>query len=128
MSYLLNDYVTLGAGKFLNPGNYFIERIHPAWINKLPDRPLSMVGDTRIQASQQLGFQVRGGLPLGPTRGEYAFYGSNGPTMRADGTLKFSNFDDDNNNKAVGGHVGIAKLQSSIRAHGGTVLGCEPKN
>lgn len=106
MSYLLNDYITLGAGKFLNPSNYFIERLHPAWINRLPDRPLTMVGNTRIQAGSQLGFQTRGGVPLGSTRGEYAFYVSNGPTMRPDGTLSFSNFDDIDNNKAVGGRVG----------------------
>ncbi len=106
ISYLFNDYITLGAGKFLNPGNYFIERLHPAWINKLPDRPLSMVGDTRIQANSQLGFQVRGGVPLGSMRGEYAFYVSNGPRMRPDGTLSFSNFEDNNDNKAVGGHIG----------------------
>ncbi|HEB78832.1 MAG TPA: hypothetical protein ENI90_09945 [Methylothermaceae bacterium] len=37
LSYFLNDYVTLGAGKFLNPTNYFMERLHPAWINKLPE-------------------------------------------------------------------------------------------
>ena len=42
LSYLLNDYVTIGVGKFLNPSNYFIERLHPAWINKLVDKPLTM--------------------------------------------------------------------------------------
>ena len=28
ISYLLNDYMTVGAGKFLNPMNYFVERQH----------------------------------------------------------------------------------------------------
>jgi len=106
MSYLLNDYVTIGAGKFLNPSNYFMERLHPLWINKLPDKPITMLGSTRLQANTQLGVQVRGGIPIGQTRGEYAFYASNGPTMRADGTLNFKNFSDSNSNKAIGGRLG----------------------
>ena len=36
----LNDYMTLGAGKFLLPFGEFIERVHPAWINKLVTPPL----------------------------------------------------------------------------------------
>ncbi len=106
MSYLLNDYITVGVGKFFNPSNYFIERLHPLWINKLPDQPITMVGSTRLQANTQLGVQVRGGVPIGQTRGEYAFYASNGPTMRADGTLSFDNFTDINSNKAIGGRLG----------------------
>src|SRR5262249_412320 len=42
LTYILNDYITLGAGKFLNPMNYFVERLHPLWIDKLPDRPLAV--------------------------------------------------------------------------------------
>ncbi|MDH5481145.1 MAG: OprO/OprP family phosphate-selective porin [Nitrosomonas sp.] len=106
VSYLVNDYVTVGAGKFLNPSNYFMERLHPLWINKLPDKPMSMSGNNRIQASTQLGVQVRGGFPMGQTRGEYAFYASNGPDMANDGSQRFKNFTDTNNNKAVGGRVG----------------------
>lgn len=55
LSYLLNDYITIGAGQFLNPSNYFGERLHPTWINKLPDNPLSMLEGTRLQAGSQLG-------------------------------------------------------------------------
>jgi len=106
ISYVVNDYVTVGAGKFLNPSNYFMERLHPLWINKLPDNPMSMSGDNRIQASTQLGVQVRGGVPLGQTRGEYAIYASNGPEMAADGSQRFNNFTDTNSNKAIGGRVG----------------------
>ncbi len=105
LSYLFNDYITIGVGKFLNPSNYFIERLHPAWINKLPDKPITMGGNNRIQASSQLGAQIRGGVPLGLTRGEYAFYVSNGPSMRADGSLSFKDFPDGNDSKAVGGHI-----------------------
>lgn len=106
MSYIVNDYVTVGAGKFLNPSNYFMERLHPLWINKMPDKPITMSGDNRIQASTQLGVQVRGGVPLGLMRGEYALYASNGPDMAADGSQRFKNFTDTNSNKAIGGRVG----------------------
>lgn len=106
ISYLLNDYITIGAGKFLNPSNYFIERLHPLWINKLPDQPITMRGNNRIQASTQLGVQIRGGVPLGSARGEYAFYASNGPDMASDGSQRFKTFTDTNSNKAIGGRVG----------------------
>lgn len=102
----MNDYITIGAGQFLNPSNYFKERLHPAWINKLPDAPLTMNEYNGIQAGSQLGLQIRGGVPLGAMRGEYAFYVSNAPAMRGDGSLNFNNFSNLNNNTAVGGRVG----------------------
>src|SRR6185295_8846770 len=42
ISYLLNDYIALGAGEFFSPSNVFVERFEPQWINKLPDRPLAI--------------------------------------------------------------------------------------
>ena len=111
LSYLLNDYVTLGVGKFLSPNNYFMERLHPAWINKLPDKPLMFDGDMRLLASTQLGAQVRGIVPLGATKIRYALYAANGPSLRTTGAsagaLKFKTFEDINDNKAVGGRVGF---------------------
>lgn len=106
LSYLMNDYMTIGAGQFLNPSNYFKERLHPAWINKLPDAPLTMNEYNGIQAGSQLGIQMRGGIPVGSMRGEYAFYVSNAPALRGDGSLNFNNFSNFNNNTAVGGRVG----------------------
>ncbi|MVF23638.1 hypothetical protein EVC37_18765 [Methylocaldum sp. BRCS4] len=127
ITYLLNNYVTLGAGKFLNPSNYFIERLHPAWINKLPDFPLPFVGETAIQAESQLGFQLRGGVPIGPTRLGYAFYVSNGPKLRDSGedagTLDFDNFEDINNDKAVGGRIGFVPIPYLELGYGFEVAG-----
>ncbi len=128
LSYLLNDYITIGAGLFLNPSNYFIERLHPTWINKLPDNPITMTGDTRIQAGSQLGLQVGGGVPLGSTRGEYAIYVSNGPTMRPDGTLSFDNYFDTNNNKAVGGRIGWLPFPGFELGYGFEVAGVDDLN
>lgn len=80
LSYLANDYLTVGAGKFLTPFGTFSERLHPSWINKLPNSPLS-VGHGGIAPSSALGIQLRGGLPAGPTKFNWAVYASNGPTL-----------------------------------------------
>jgi len=64
LNYSLNDYVTLGAGKFLSPFGIFRERLHPAWINKLPDAPLAY-GHDGIIPPTILGAQIRGGIPVG---------------------------------------------------------------
>jgi len=115
ISYLFNDYLTFGAGKFLNPTNYFMERLHPAWINKLPDQPLSIAASNRIQAKTLLGGQVRGAVPLrllGLSGGRvgYAFYAANGPQMQNDGSLKFKNFSGNNSSPSVGGRIGLVPL------------------
>lgn len=112
-SYILNDYVTLGAGKFLTPFGIFGERLHPAWINKLPDGPLAF-GHGGLVPMSSLGAYARGGFPIGEATGNYAFYVSNGPSLVTEGHdvggLNFENFDDINNNKAFGGRVGFLPL------------------
>ncbi len=115
ISYLLNDYMTIGVGKFLNPTNYFMERLHPAWINKLPDLPLSIDGGNRIQGKALLGAQLRGGIPLrmiGLSRSRigYAFYVANGPEIQGDGSLTFNNYSGFNSSKSVGGRIGLVPL------------------
>ncbi|RMI03514.1 MAG: hypothetical protein D6681_09805 [Calditrichaeota bacterium] len=135
--YVLNDYITLGAGKFLSPNNNFMERLHPAWINKLPDMLFGVSGHGGVQllASTQLGVQARGGIPLGASKLSYAIYVANGPTLNVEedhggatgeesvssegdeegeghghgvgvpGTLNFSNSEDNNADKAIGGRI-----------------------
>ncbi len=115
ISYLLNDYMTIGAGKFLNPADYFVERQHMAWVNKLPDKPLAVYDG--LMPESLLGVQVRGGIPVGPTKIGYAFFAANAPaltTSPADpanpvelGTLSFDNFDNSNGHISVGGRVGF---------------------
>lgn len=115
LSYLLNDYMTLGVGKFLNPTNYFMERLHNPWINKLPDKPLSIAGPNFIQAKTLVGGQVRGAIPLrllgfdpfGGGRIGYALYVANGAKMGRDGSFDFNNFESLDSNKQVGGRVGL---------------------
>ena len=112
LSYLLNDYITLGIGKFLSPSNPFAERFHPAWINKLPDQPLAVGEEGGLLPFTELGAQLHGGFAIGPTKLGYSFYVSNGPQLVTDdseeaGHLSFENFTDNNNNKAVGGRIGF---------------------
>jgi Phosphate-selective porin O and P len=113
MSYLLNDYVTLGAGKFLTPFGTFWERWHPTWINKTPTMPLvyerGLIGETG------LGVQVRGGFPIGKTKVNYAAYYVNGPDFDdtspgSAGRLGFENYRDNNNDKSFGGRVGFLPI------------------
>ena len=114
ISYLLNDYLTVSAGKFLNPMNYFVERQHMSWVNKLPDKPLAVYDGLLSEAN--VGFQIRGGIPVGQTKLGYAFFVANAPELRMDtnsvgapdlGTLEFNNFDNLGNHVAVGGRVGF---------------------
>lgn len=115
IAYFLNDYVTLGAGKFLTPFGIFPERLHPAWINKLPTAPPAFVEDEGLAPTSQVGAQVRGGIPLGEVwRANYSLYVGNGPRLETGGeeagTLMFENWPDNNPGKAVGGRIGILPL------------------
>ncbi len=84
--WLASDYLMLGAGKFLNPNNHFMERLHPTWINKLPTMPFGVSGHGGVQllAGTQLGAQLRGGMPLGSGKFTYSVYVSNGPSLNAE--------------------------------------------
>ncbi len=108
-SYILNDYVTLGAGLFRLPFATFWERWHPSWINKLPTVPL--LYERGLVEPSGLGVQVRGAAALGSSKINYALYYINGPDFRTSqvsaGRLGSSNFRDNNNNKGVGGRLGF---------------------
>lgn len=116
ITYLLNDFMTVGAGKFLSPFGIFRERLHPGWINKLPDAPLGYASDANlIVPKAQIGAQVRGGFPLWEwIKANYSAWISNGPALKTEeeeaGELSFKNTDDNNNNKAFGFRVGLLPL------------------
>ena len=57
--YVLNKNMTIRAGKFLLPFGTFMERYHPAWINRLPTRPLGF-GHDGISPSSGIGVELRG--------------------------------------------------------------------
>jgi len=116
LSYIVNDFVTLKAGKFLAPFGTFADRLHAAWINKLPDAPLPF-GHDGLGPTSEIGLQASGGAPLGPTKVNYAFYVSNGPRLNTGkdepeeaGMLHFDNNLDINDNKAVGTRIGFLPI------------------
>lgn len=104
----LNDRLTLVAGKFLSPVGQFQQTLHPAWINKLPDRPAGFVEDGGAEPISDVGVQLRGAWPLKETGSvNYAVFMGNGPRLTDEG-LNLEGFTgDNNNNKALGGRVGI---------------------
>ncbi|MHC4135497.1 MAG: hypothetical protein ACYTDU_15460 [Planctomycetota bacterium] len=117
LSFILNDYVTLGVGKFLLPFGTFWERWHPPWINKLPTAPLINAHHGGLIGESGLGIQLRGGAKLGRSvRFNYAVYLINGPGFHSDGaehdagSLDWGLNLDNNNNKTFGGRVGILPI------------------
>lgn len=114
-SYLLNDYMTIGVGRFLNPMDYFVERQHMNWVNKFPDKPLAVYDG--LLPESELGVQLRGVIPIGPTKLEYAAFVANAPGLMTTpddfstlGMLDFDNFANAGGHIAVGGHVGFIPI------------------
>ena len=114
-SYLLNDYMTIGVGRFLNPTNFFVERQHMNWVNKLPDKPLAVYDG--LMPESELGGQLRGVIPIGPTKLEYAAFVANAPGLITEsddfseiGMLDFDNDANFGGHVAVGGRVGFIPI------------------
>lgn len=78
----LNDYLALVGGKFLSPLGQFRQNLHPSWINKLASAPPGFGHDGAAPVSE-VGFQARGGFPLGNMFANYAVYVGNGPELNA---------------------------------------------
>jgi len=117
LAYLVNDYMTLDAGKFLNPMNSFVERFHMAWVNHLPDHPLAVYDG--LLPETFVGAQVRGTVPIGPTKLNYAAFVANAPSLNTQpdadhfadlGTLTFDNFNNVDGQFISGGHVGFLPI------------------
>ncbi len=118
-TYILNDYITLGAGKFLSPFGIFTSRLHPKPNNKLTDKPFGYPdGSAMLAPESEIGAKVSGGFPLfRESKANYALYVANGPTLHTDpaspktiGELSFTNTNDNNQNKAFGGRVGFLPI------------------
>ncbi len=114
-AYLLNDYMTIGVGRFLNPMDFFVERQHMNWVNKLPDKPLAVYDG--LLPESELGGQLRGVIPIGPTKLEYVGFVANAPglitTTDDFSELGMLDFDNDANfggHVAVGGHLGFIPI------------------
>lgn len=119
LMYVINKYVMVRAGKFLLPFGTFMERLHPAWINRLSTKPLG-IGHDGISPASDIGIELRGAAHIGGTAINYSVYVVNGPRLKDGseepdeaGMLNFQNYIDNNNNKFVGARVGYLPLYNS---------------
>lgn len=117
IDFIINDCLTVEAGRLRIPIGYFNFNLHPAWINKLPDFPLMFRQVSPADFSLN-GIEISGGKYLGcwPLKFEYNLYVANGlgfpqvpPTFTdlADlGALQGTNTEV-NDAMAYGGRVGL---------------------
>jgi hypothetical protein len=117
--YILNKNITIRAGKFLLPFGTFMERLHPAWINRLSTRPLGF-GHDGIAPASGIGVELRGAFDLGGPKLNYSVYSTNGPRLKDGsdepeeaGMLLFKNYEDNNTSKAFGGRLGLLPFADS---------------
>jgi hypothetical protein len=122
--FLVNDWLTIIAGRFVAPIGFFNERLNNPWINKLPadaggSAPLPWL--QVLPAMSLMGVQARGSFYLGasPFKMEYAAYVSNGLNVTpatpnaptADEVANLENMTDTfsiiSNDKAYGGRIGL---------------------
>ena len=122
--YVLNKNMTVRAGKFLLPFGTFMERLHPAWINRLPNAPLGY-GHDGIAPSSGIGVELRGAFDLGGPKLNYSVYSTNGPRIKDGsdepeeaGILVFENYEDNNLAKAIGGRIGVLPFSDSSTEFG----------
>jgi hypothetical protein len=122
LSYRLNKYMTFGAGKMLSPFGAYNERWEPNHIEKFPNAPLRpddgvLLDDTHLFWGAIMGVDLRGGIPLGSAKMNYAVYISNGPTLHTEkemgGMLQYENWNDNNSNKEIGGRIGLLPFSNS---------------
>jgi len=114
MSYILSKTATLRLGKFFVPFGIFQERMHPAWINRLPTAPLGFGHHNPVGPATSFGLELRGAVPVGQSKITYSGYVINGPALddgssdhSAAGALIYDEVEDNNKNKSFGGHVGV---------------------
>lgn len=117
--YVLHRNITVRAGKFLLPFGTFMERFHPAWINRLPSRPLGF-GHDGIAPASGIGIELRGNFDLQGPQLTYSVYATNGPRLKDGseepeeaGMLLFQNYEDNNLSKAFGGRLGLLPFSDS---------------
>lgn len=117
--YVLNKNMIARAGKFLLPFGTFMERLHPAWINRLPNAPLGY-GHDGIAPASGIGVELRGAFDLGGPTLNYSVYATNGPRLKDGndepeeaGMLMFENYEDTNLAKAYGGRLGLLPFSDS---------------
>lgn len=118
LNLFVNDYITVFGGKFLSPVGYFIQNIHPAWINKFPSKPPGFEEEGGAAPITDIGLGVRGGFPFGSTaKANYALYVGNGPRLALNGAgngiesiVAKGGTTNPSNRKFFGGRLGILPI------------------
>ncbi len=115
-AYFLNDYISIGAGKFSTPFTVYHRHFDPSWINGLPFDPLAY-GDGGIAPDSSVGFFATGAIPINHSIVNYSAYLTNGPALITNdpssaGSLNFDNYSDQNNNKAFGFRLGYLPFRA----------------
>lgn len=118
--YALTKWATVRGGKFLSPFGMFSEKMHPAWINRLPTFPVGF-GHDGVGPTSEIGIDVRGVFRIGITKLNYSVYVSNGPylengtndTFLAGSLVYNSNYYDNNKNKSYGARIGFLPFGNS---------------
>jgi len=125
LSVVLNKYMTIGAGRMLTPFGAYAERWEPVHIERFPNAHLLpddnlLPDDTHLYWGAIMGVDIRGCFPLGSSKLNYALYVSNGPLLSKDenghptGVIQYENLlDENNNNKEVGGRIGLLPFSNS---------------
>jgi hypothetical protein len=116
LTYIINDWALAVAGKFTVPFTAYHNHLDPSWLNRLPADPL-VYADGGIAPDAGVGAFVTGVVPCSKALFNYAVFVTNGPALVTDdpqgaGSLNFDNFNDLNNNKAVGFRIGYLPLPS----------------
>ncbi len=112
LTYLFGDYSLFGAGYFAVPFTAYHNHFDAPWINKLPTDPL-IYSDGGIAPDSAVGIFTTGAIPCKRIyQLNYAIWLTNGPALMTDdpstaGSLNFDNYDDNNNDKAMGFRIGI---------------------
>ncbi|TSA34863.1 MAG: hypothetical protein D4R64_10785 [Porphyromonadaceae bacterium] len=119
LSFVLNKYMTLGAGQMLTPFGAYGERFEPPLTEKFPNTPIRpkspyLPGSNHLVWGAVMGMDVRGGIPLGSAKMNYSLFLDNGPSLdKSNGMVDYENFDDNNTNKEIGGRIGLLPFSNS---------------
>ena len=120
ISYRISKTLTVRLGKFIVPFGIFTERLHPAWINKFPNKPLGFGHEEGALPGADIGIEIRGGAYMGNMKYNYSFYVVNGPQLNTGeehpddiGRLEYGQFPDNNFSKTFGTRIGILPFANS---------------
>ena len=115
IAYVVNDYLTVQAGKFKSPFGLFNMRFDPPWINKFSDAPAVYDdGAAGLVPHQELGVMGSGAIEAGPGKLKYNVFLSNGLRVETADPAAFglfiNNDQDNNKSKGVGGRLGYIPI------------------